>query len=268
MLLGQLYYFNKVLDSVQWPLTPSSVSSLELCGLPRQTAEDYQGLSSADLARKLRDRFAAAYDLVLEQEALTFASAFWGLLTSPVVDKSELPEPRTEFQSQLSTWQQNEFAISLLPGLLPAGYLSTQEEDFALYYGLRVLFILSEATNVTIHKRKVQTPELKQVAEVADKPEILVLTKDYLAPLFINLNCRYVPLCETIKETWQRIQVILEQETGIKLILIDSEDLALAQYLEKHLPGHVLVSLVSFQSYTQGAFFDQIVRQTLGVKLT
>lgn len=268
MLLGQLYYFNKVLDSIKFPLVPEIVPQIELSGLAKQSTENYKGMSSFYIARKIRDLFSKSYALVLDQESLGFASAYWNLLVSPLAKESQTPEPKTEFQSQLIAWQLAEFTISHLPSLLANGRLSVDNEDFAIFYGLRVLSVFSGIQDTFSQKKDISIPEFKSVGEVVEKPEILVLTQDYLSPLFINLNCRYLALPDNAKIALQETQIILSQETTIKLVLVDSEDQILINYLQKHLPTNLLISSVQFRNYSQGAFFDQIVRRTLGVKLT
>lgn len=268
MLLGQLYHFNKVLDDIKLPLTPESISSVELAGLPRQNSEDFQGMSSDDIARNLRDQFSRNYEKLLEGESLSFAYPYWKLLVSPLVETAETLDADSDFQSQLISWQQNEFDLSQISDVLAAGRLALNDEDFAIYYGIRVLSVLSDLEESHKHSTDINVPEVKPAAEVSERAEILVLTREYLSPLFVNLNCKYLPILAEPKETLKSIEYVLAEESEIKLILIDAQDEKLVQYLQKNLPQNLLITSVQFENFAKDDFFDQIVRKTLGVKLS
>jgi hypothetical protein len=268
MLLGQLYHYNKVLDDIKLPLSPESVFGVELAGLPRPNPEDFKGMTGEDIARSLRDKFSRAFEKVLEGESLSFAYPYWKLLVSPVVETAENLESGSDFQSLLLSWQENQFALEQLPEVLASGRLALNEEDFAVYYGVRALSVLSDLQKQAAAGGELNAPEVKPAAEVSERPEILVLTKEYLSPLFINLNCLYLPILEEAKDTLKAVQNVLSEESEVKLVLIDAQDKKLLSYLQKNLPANLLITSVQFENFSGDAFFDQIVRQTLGVKLT
>ncbi len=268
MILGQLYYFNKVLDNIKLPLTPESVANVELSGLPNQNPEDYRGMSSEDIARNLRDRFSRAYEQVLEGESLGFAYQYWKSLVSPLVDSGESLEPESDFQSQLISWQEKQFDLDILPEVLASGQFALSEEDFAVYYGVRALAVLSKLQERSKNLDDLNVPEVRPAEDLAEKPEILVLTRELLSPLFVNLNCRYLPILEEYTDTLKSIEQVLNEEQEIQLILIDAKDEKLVQFLQKRLPQGLLITSVQFENFSNDDFFDQIVRKTLGVKLT
>ncbi len=269
MLLGQLYYYNKVLDSIKLPLTLEQIASLDLASMPKLNISDFEGLSIDDVSRRIKDQFSKNYENLLKQESLQFAYSFWQNLTSPVHTQQIQLQPKTDFQSQLIRWQQNDFDINQINQIIREGQLALVTEDFAIFYGIRVLAILSNVDLEDPFKTDLDLPdELKTTAKLSDKPNILVLTSEYLSPLFVNLGCRTCLLSDNHKTILKDILQILSEEEEIRLILIDSKDLTIENYLQKHLPNHLLISSVQFADFSQDAFFDQIVRKTLGVKLT
>ncbi len=271
MLLGQLYYYNKVLNNLSLPLTKDSLLSLEVAAVSKAEIESWARLSVADLSRKLKDQFIHNYAKLLQQEGLTFAYQLWLRLTSAKdFENSDLPKPKTAFQEALVTWQAKGSSLDSVPGLLKEGELSVDLEDFALFYGIKVLAILSHEILTT---KKLHTEwQLPEVATpqspLTTEPNVLILTSEKFFPLFVNLNCQCLPLTENLPGLVQEITQVLSKHPHIKLILIDSDQEKIEFYLHKNFPSDVLVTTIKFSDFSHDAFFDRIVRKTLGVRLT
>ncbi len=269
MFLGQLYYYNKILNSIKPPLTLEQLAVLDLASMPKLNVSDFEGLSIDDVCRKIKDQFSKNYENLLKQESLNFAFGFWQNLTSSVHTQQIALQPKTDFQSQLIKWQQNDFDINQINQIIREGQLVLAAEDFAIFYGIRVLALLSNLYLEDPFKGGFDLPdEPKTTTKLSDKPNILVLTSEYFSPLFVNLGCRTCLISDNNKAILKDVLQILSEEEEIRLILIDSKESEIENYLQKHLPNNLLISTVKFTDFSQDAFFDQIVRKTLGVKLT
>jgi len=148
--------------------------------------------------------------------------------------------------------------------------LTTDLEDFALFYGIKVLAILNQdILNTQLGSTEWQLPETTTTpGSLSTKPNILVLTSEIYAPLFINLNCDYLPISEDLPELLKAVTQIITNNPEIKLILINSDNEKIETYLHKHLTSNVLITTIEFTKFAQNAFFDSLVRKTLGVRLT
>jgi len=271
MLLGQLYYYNKVLNSLTFPLTKDQLLLLELAAVSKSELESLAHLSLMDLTQKLKDKFSHNYAQLLQQESLTFAYQFWLSLTSSQnLKDANLPKPKTTFQQTLLTWQTSDFDLEALSELLKEGELTVNLEDFALFYGIKALAVLSHEilTTKKLHTN-LQLPEIAAPElQLTTKSNILVLTSEIFFPLFVNLNCQCLLLSENLSELLQAITQVLSKNPEIKLILVDSDQEKIESYLHKNLPSDILVTTVKFSDFSHDAFFDRIVRKTLGVRLT
>ena len=275
MLLGQLFHYLKVIDSIKLPINSSNFSELELAGVKNLNFEDFKNLSQTELKRKLRDIFRQAYTNYLKESKLDFSYNFWLQLTSPKKSRKNLIKPTTNFQEKLLDWQQNDFSISELENLLKEGKLVIKEGDVAIFYGLKVINKLTEKTD---SKSKLlglipQGGEKKQ--NLKKEPQILVLTKNHKNPLFINLNSLCIPFDSSLneKEILNHIQTKIDEYSSISLVLVDLLDSQkIIHYLQKHLPSSILVTSLGLEeaitsSDNNQTFFDTIVRKTLGVRL-
>lgn len=271
MLLGQLYYYNKLLNSLSFPLTKEQLLHLELAGTPKLELNSLYHLSLNDLIRKLKDLFSYRYGQLLQQESLAFATQFWNNLVSATIptEKTKL-QPKTAFQQTLLSWQEKQFTLELIPELLKEGELTIDLEDFALFYGIKVLAILNQdILNTQLGSTEWQLPETTTTpGSLSTKPNILVLTSEVYAPLFINLNCEYLPISEDLPELLKAVTQTITNNPEIKLILINSDNESIETYLHKYLTSDVLITTIEFTKFAQDAFFDRLVRKTLGVRLT
>ena len=272
MILGELFYFSKTLDQVVFPIDTTKNDLIELMGLT-VSIKNYTGMSEMELRRSIRDQFATSYGSVLQNNRLDFASEFWRLLVNPVKSKIKT-KPQTDFQIDLLNWLLNDNKPNEVSKILNAGQYSDNETDFALYYGLKVLIKFSSLNpdeNSVIDSNELsmfQLDSFKPVFNEHSKPQIIVVTQEYLSPLFVNINCVYVPWFADQSKILSEIDKALIEHTDIKAVFVNTGDHQLVSYLKKYLPQDVLVSDLVFGEQTEGGFFDKITKKTLGIKLT
>jgi hypothetical protein len=278
MLLGQLFHYIKVIDKITLPINETNFSEIDLAGVGSLNFEEYKNLSQAELQRKLRDVFSSFYIKYLEENKLDFAANFWKGLTSPTKFKSKKLNPSSDFQRQLLNWQSKDFVLSEFKNVVESGRIATDEQDVAIYYGLKVIQKLSENLEDKIVEFDSDL-ETDSTEGLKKEPQILIITESHKAPLFININCLFSPLQKStdLKETLDEIQSDIEQNPSISLVLIDLEDSQkIINYLQKHLPSNILVTslglteIENMKNQTKNnnqTFFDKVVKQTLGVRL-
>ena len=271
MLIGELYYYDKMLDQVQFPLTPENADQVEVFGVPKINPTEAEGLSAIEIGTIFRDRFSTAFEEVLREQKLGFTSKFWSLLTSPYSQKDLKLATTSKFQESVSEWASNGFKVSDLPEILKLGRFSSSPEDFALYYGLKVLYLLTSANQTNIKSEKVEHQASEEVQEVSNDQEILVLTTRFIAPLFTNLNCAYLPLTQDPKIALDKIREEIYQNSHIKLIIVEgSENTELVKHLQRNLPPTILITNLELEnnnSDTSQTYFDLLVKKTLGIRI-
>lgn len=281
MLLGQLYHYLKTLDKIPTPITINNLADVELAGLEKSQLEskfkDLKNISTADLERKVRDIFIQSYKHFLKQNKLTVAYNYWLKLTNPKRSQKEPFKATTEFQEKLLVWQQEDFLLKNIKNVLEAGKLALGEQDVAIFYGLSVIAKLTQV-GFAYNNSLGLIPEPEKNTEKKDlktHPQLLVLTQNYKFPLFSNLNGVCLSVVETYQEklALEQIQTTLEENPEITLILIDLPNPEkLIKYLQKALPQGILITSLDLEKNSQNidsnqTFFDQIVKQTLGVRL-
>jgi len=105
------------------------------------------------------------------------------------------------------------------------------------------------------------------------KPQILVVTSDELAPLFVNVGCEAITKINDSTKMTSDVQDVIASEPSIKVVLIEGEhNEDLIKQLRKSLRGDILISGLSLPTHqtlesNQKTYFDQIARSTLGVRL-
>ncbi|MEM1312493.1 MAG: hypothetical protein AAGF07_03450 [Patescibacteria group bacterium] len=270
MILGELYYYEKVLDELRIPLDLSKSIDIDLSGISVINTKDLRHLNEIEARRYVRDVFAMSYGKVLSENKLVSACKFWEALVSPKKSKTDT-HFESEFMESLFKWLNKGGQASSLSILLKDGKYSTNESDFALYYGLKVLLKLSnlpQSLSDDLELRNNYKSSLLEAVAHDTKPQIIVLTQDFFSPLFINLNCVYSPIVEDKEVTLRNIDKELLQHSEIKMVLVNSPDLELIKYLKKHLPSDIIVSTFELENHQTQNFFDRITKKTLGIKLT
>lgn len=274
MLTGQYYYYLKKLHQIKFPLHADAVSKLEILGLSFLSAEAFAEIEPDFIPNELKNLFISSYKNFLVENQMNLVSQYWGYLTSPKTSEGKLSflPAQTEFQNYVKQWGQDGFEFDRLDDIISFGQYSTREDDLALIYGLEFLkkFTLVE-------QDKKDLPSLAKAVMGSDstlystKPQILVVTSDELAPLFINIGCEAIPALSNREKLASDINSILADQSSIQVVLVQGEDnQELVGYLRKNIDDSILVSgfsLPTSSAKPKKTFFDQIAMSTLGVRL-
>jgi hypothetical protein len=281
MLLGQLYYYLKTLDTIKTPINSSNLNEIKLAGVTEGDLKSLNKLNSVNLERKIRDIFSQNYKQFLLKNKLSLAHNFWLSLTSPKKTSAKTFKANTAFQEVILEWQKNDFALNQLEEVLESGKLALEEEDVAIFYGLSVIHKFtsnknSEKTLEGLIPENYVDEKAEENKDLKEHPQILVLTQDYKFPLFTNLNSICLSISNNFeeKQVLDEVQSVIKQNLEISLVLIDLADCEkLVTYLQKHLPQGILVTSLNLEKVSQeqdakqSTFFDKIVKQTLGIRL-
>lgn len=270
MLLGQLYYFDKVLEGIEKPLTLQAIDKIDIAGIGVIESGRYTTFTTDDWCSDLRDKFILGFQNVLADNQFVFGSLLWSAISSSKISTEELPEPVTDFESEITAWLSNGCPQSELGGILKSGKLATIETDFALYYGLHVLDILSNQSLETVYNLDLNVPAVKIDTDqvLNSEADICVFASNYLRPLFVNLNCYFHPKLESNADILEKIQKVLKTNPNVKMILIENLDTAFQRLLSKKLPHGLIISSIDLDKKDTESYFDRIVKKTLGVRLT
>ena len=148
--------------------------------------------------------------------------------------------------------------------MLRAGELVVEEEDFALYYALRALHKLVGFENLVSGKTEL-TEEAQP--EIMEATPILVVTEPRFFPLYKNLGIEYMHLIWPLDTLAKRVSEEV-RDRRYQMVLVDTQDEEVLAVLSKKLRGEALVSGFSMEPAETEGFFEKIVKDTLGVRLT
>jgi vacuolar-type H+-ATPase subunit F/Vma7 len=270
MLLGQLYHYDKFLDTLESQNNIEQLQKTEILSLDLNS-NDFKGLDLSQLTQELRNQFSFSFGKVLEENNLNFANQFWKSVTSPFSSQENKISQSSEFQQKLSQWEKTSLDLEDLRMILKDGKYSTDVEDFALYYGLRVVYILSKFGQKNQENNfKPTSKNLTEATAVNDNPEIVVICDSFEAPLFINLNCQFLPILEDHKLVLENLQKTLMANPEIKLVIIESLDSQdLIKILQRNIDSNILVTALDLKTKnnSEKTFFDHLVKKTLGIRL-
>ena len=254
MLLGQLYYYDKELDRLQ--PGRENLGQVELLGVPSTAQPPLTTDQVVDL-------FIQSIWQIFREENYRFDRAFWEYLKS-VQAGSELPPARSEFQETVLEWVGTDYAYANFEEVLRAGELTVDEEDFALYYALRALHKLVGFEHLVSEKTELSEETQPEIAEATP---ILVVTEPRFFPLYKNLGIEYMHLIWPLETLLKRVHEEV-RDRRYQMVLVDTQDEEVLAALSKKLKGEALVSGFSMEPEVEGGFFQKIVRDTLGVRLT
>ena len=273
MFLGQLYYFEKELDKILISSSYSALLDIELAGVdPSFVAELRKLNSSSQILLELKEIFIRGYESVLLNNGLKKSLDFWKWITSPV-NKVNGAVPQTEFQSNIVNWLRSGGGLMQLKHeILVEGRLCNQEQDFALFYGLHALYKINtflagtgeEVTTIPALSSQKHTV-LEQ--DLLENPQILVIASTNIEPLVTNINCVFIRNSDDIETIKNNLSKAILDNPSLNLILVDSAHADLYNYIQKLKLENILTSQISFDDTTENSFFDNIVKQTLGIRL-
>lgn len=268
MILGQAFVYNKLLDKYQFPLPVVDIKNIELLGLRKLTGEEFSNLDQVQANQKLRDFFLEDFGKLLEEEELSFCFKFWQDLSSPITQSSFNFVPYSDFATKLLEWKQANYDIELLADILNEDLSAISQDDFVIYYGLRVLAKLNGAVIIDSEYKEIDIDTTEDDSALEQIQEILVVADNNLAPLFININCQFLDFIPDIKLLLVEIKKCLKINTSLKILIIESYfEPEKIKFLQQNLP-ELLVTEFDTKTKASGvSFFDDLVKSTLGVKL-
>lgn len=279
MLLGQLYAYSASINKIPSQIKPEQLNSLEILGLDAVDLSKLadisktSDLSGQSLNFELKALFIDKYQQVLDQANLQLASATWKFLTSPKsnihVDSDSWAaygESTNPYVQEVYKWSDGNFPNSDWLELLNDGLLSTNENSYAIYYGLAILHKLSTNTNTATTSVNLYLPASNKSHSLNPTPIIVVCPSLY-SPLFVNLGCKFVP-----PQNQENLLLSLENELknnlNILTVLMVGQDILAEKFIKKSLPQLNIISLEwNLEVSKNKGFFDDLAMQSLGVKL-
>jgi hypothetical protein len=275
MIQGELYYYEKKLSDLNSGIETRDVSRIHILGVSPQFVTEHLNLSTQELKVSLRDEFSLAFLALLKDTPFSFALSFWERLISPKqsLQSSESVTPQTEFQVEVNNWIQR-YDFEELVEILRNGSYTSNEEDFAIYYALSVIYELSTSKQNVSHAASPQPFSPFQTDDqLSLQPQILVVTDIAKSPLFKHISCEVLHVAdEEPKKVLQHILDHLHHNPNVKLVLIDKEVITsfTFEYIQKRLPEGILVTELNLNNLkltSSQTFFDHLAKQTLGIKL-
>lgn len=267
MFLGQLFYYDAKLNQLPLAIEQKRLDLIDLCGVDN-TNPELIGLSSQELSRKLKDIFSKNYINILHENELHGIGVIWKTITSAHIQFDSMI-PRSEYQSIIVEWAVDGYAIDKIMALVKEGQLAQNVDDFALYYGIKVLFELTTLGLEGIY----QPSHLSHSHFISDipaqDPSMIVVTNQRKSPLFKSVSCVTILPQDDIYSMVRILKEKIIEMPTIQIILLDYplDDYSFQQ-ISKSLPD-VLVSqfdLDELDSRSSG-FFKAIAKQTLGIRL-
>ncbi len=271
MLLGDIFYYDKELEKFPSELSSSTVANVNLLGLGELNPDDYYGMNDTEIRQAIKDHFINKFSQVLTQSSLPKAKAIWQELTSPFFKSNSQSTDYSEFQLDILDWIRGGEKDNELLELVNQTKTLTEEQDLVLGYALKVIYKLSSSNFSGTTTDLNQLKPGKFAEYTSPEPQILILTEPQFFPLFTSQGCLTVAFVEDVKLLSQEIKKVLETHKSIELIMIDTDHDNIVSYLQKDLGTHVFVTsfnLASTGNAGDQTFFDKIVKDTLGVRLT
>jgi hypothetical protein len=264
-MIGQIYFWRKKIEELHQPWSIAELIDTELPGINTLSLQELE-TSTFNQAQLVKSAFLKAFLELLDAQTLRFASQYWRALSSPYVAEFEA---KSGFWEQVQSWfiSNNE---QQLADIIHTGWLSLHEEETMFAFGLQVLSVFSPSTTEIIgewnrvHTAKQSIPS----SQLSSEPEILYYGSHIVSPLFINMNMAFRSSSSVPEQDIQAICNTVQANPGIRLILVDiPEAKDRIKQLEKKLPRDILISTIHLESHQLG-FFDELTKQTLGVRLT
>jgi hypothetical protein len=264
MILGQLFYYEKKLEEVADLLAQKNYSQIEILGLDESDLKDLEKFTGSGQNKQLLTRFTAKYGSLLKEENLFQASYVWDLISDPFLKNSSSLLTTPGLQT-IENWLSNSGSGNYQELFDEVGIV-TEIDDVAVVYGLKVIDLL---LNSSQNKSKNAFANLneKQI-NLDEKSKIVVICTPNISPLFTHLNCTFIDIGLTDSEVVTQLKTVYTNNPEIDLVLIDSPKLSeLKKLINKHIIHDFLIAPIDLDVQSSSGFFDQLVKDTLGVRL-
>jgi len=238
MLLGQLYAYSNYLNSFPAEINQENVASLQILGLEKTDLEEISQLSSEALLAELKAKFSLNFQQILLDNNLHLALKVWQVITSPQNDL-QFPKTSNSYLNLVQEWEEQDFARAMLPDVLLDGLLSTDENSYAVFYGLSV--INKFASTHRIHLGVEDEVEVETKQEISPTT-LAVICPSIYSPLFVNLGCIFIPELNQEKLIKSVTEKILEHPQ-LSLILLVGQTENTWKVLNKEFPNLEIINL-------------------------
>jgi hypothetical protein len=276
MILGQLFFYSKELNRLLESKDLQLLKDVQILGIDPNYFNDINKLSKND-ALKLLAEFIYSYSTVLQKESLEASIDFWNVLVNPLKIDVETTEQASEYIKELYDWVAKGSKINEISALLSSGVLTNTEEDYALYYGLNVIYVINSLilsnSNESVSGLMATAPDLTNTHSFSNNPQSLVITSLYKTPLFKNINAICLDSQKlSHNQIIQELKLLIKDNNDISIIFIDTDYVTESHSLEKFIKKqpelkNIYVSNIKLSEISEDNFFDEIVMSTLGVKL-
>jgi hypothetical protein len=264
MLLGQLYYYEKKIESVKFLVENNEVEKVEIIGVETSLLKSLKDLPSKEVYPKLLVAFSQKYSEILEQESLFSALNTWKLVTSPY--KSTYQSSKNSIYEKVSLWLDGSSEYETITQLLDDIGFTQEDEEFAVVYGLIVLQTLLGSDSLGV-RQKATDFEYKQI-NPDQEPKIIVVCPLSLSPLMTNLNCIFIDTQLDQSQIISKISEYVSESPLISLVLVEEDKWEeLSVLLSRRLERPPLVAPLNLGLEDNSGYFDNLVKKTLGVRL-
>jgi len=224
MLIGQLFYYQKVIDTFPEIKNQADILKIELYSvdiLKYQSA--IEKMDSTEAILWLKDLFIKNYSASLKEEGLFLANQIWNRITSPYYVTTDLTA-NSEYTEIVKEWISLGSDLSEIKNLLTLGMLQSEESDYAVFYGLKVLDYFTNRVFYENKKLAIEPlPDLNPLHTFSQKSQILVHCNQHLNPLFKNLNILTLNKLSDVNSECLEILNILDQNQDIQLVILATD---------------------------------------------
>ena len=264
MLLGQLYAYSNYLNSFPVEINQENVTSLQILGLDKTDLEEISQLSSEALKVELKAKFSLNFQQILIENNLHLALSVWKVITSPLTDL-QFPKTSNSYLKLVQEWEEQDFAKAMLPDILLDGLLSTDENSYAVFYGLSVINKFASTHHVSLGIEDSVEIETKQ--EI-DPTTLVVICPSIYSPLFVNLGCIFIPELNQEKLIKAVAEKMVEHPQ-LSVILLVGQSENIQKIIQKEFPSLEIINLEwNIWEEKEKGFFDELAMQSLGIRLS
>ena len=266
MLLGQLYAYASEIKNIPSEIKPEQVNNLQILGLQKQDLAKISELSGDALKFELKAKFSQNYEQVLLENNLLLAAKIWQFITSPSL-QTIFPNTSKEYLGIIKNWSDQDFSNSNWHEILGQGLLTTDQNSFAIYYGLALLHKLSVgAKHNNLVYPDLKLPEFEKSKDI--KPITLgIMCQPLYSSLFVNLGALFIP--EQDENTLLKaISIVIEENSDLSTLLLVGQSAEVEKIIKKEFPSLILINLEwNIWETSEKGFFDELAMSSLGVRL-